>query len=316
MSRMVGVVVHWRDEEALADLVAAWPADPRFELVVVDNSRSLDPATYEGTATRRIDPGRNLGFGGGVNRGAAASDAEWILVLNPDASPEPGAVEALLDTCERFVERWPDTAGVAPAMTHPDGASQHRWQLQPLPTAATLLAQCCFLGGRRGPIDPPAEGATVEQPAAAVLALRRDIFSAVGGFAEDFYPAWFEDVDLARRLRDAGWTFRFAPSVRFRHGQGGSVSSLGYGRFLWLYDRHLTRYLRRHHGVGWALLAHGLLPLAALARVAALPLRRPRRAVSRVAAARGLLAVVAGALSGWRWPRSWAESYRPTESDD
>ena len=316
MTELTGVVVHWHDEDALRELVAAWPEDPRCDLVVVDNSRSLDPSALDGTPARLVDPGRNLGFGGGVNCGAAISSAPWILVLNPDAAPEPGAVVELLTVCRRFARRWPDTVGVAPALTHPDGSSQHRWQLQPLPTPWTLLAQCCVVGGELGPDSPPAAGAVVEQPAAAVLALRREVFETYGGFDEDFYPAWFEDVDLARRLADAGRTLRYAPSVRFRHGRGGSVSALGYGRFLWLYDRHLVRYLRRHHGAGWARLATLVLVLALGARLLLLPLRRPRRATSRRDAARGLLAVAAGALSAWTRPRSWADRFRARRSTD
>ncbi|MGD2116188.1 MAG: glycosyltransferase, partial [Acidobacteriota bacterium] len=92
-----GVVIHWRDEEHLAELVRAWPRDPRFELVVVDNGSSRElPALPEGVAGRTIRPGENLGFAGAANRGAARTRGAVILLLNPDAAPEPGALEALL----------------------------------------------------------------------------------------------------------------------------------------------------------------------------------------------------------------------------
>ena len=87
----------------------------------------------------------------------------------------------------------------------------------------------------------------------------------------------------------------------FRHGQGGSVGPLGYRRFLWTYYRNLDRFLAKHHGRATAAAARALLVAGMLLRLAVLPLRRPRRATSRAAAARALLATAAGAASGWRW---------------
>ncbi|MEM9599195.1 MAG: glycosyltransferase [Acidobacteriota bacterium] len=309
------VVVHWRNEEQLARLRAAWPVDdPRFELVVVDNSSTLGglepPAIL-------VDEGRNLGFGGGVARGVQRARGAWILVLNPDILPLPGALGGLLAAVEGATRDGDDsnsgigTAGIVPALEHPDGRPQHRWQLQPLPTAATLLLQTFFLAGSRGPISPPPEGTAIQQPAAAALALDRRVLEEVGGFDPSFFPAWFEDVDLARRLHRGGHRLEYRPSIRFQHDMGGSVPALGYGPFLWVYYRNLCRYLRKHHGPAAALAARGLLPLGMLLRLLLLPVRTPKRATGRLDAARGLLAVAAGALTGWRHPRPLVRRFSP-----
>jgi GT2 family glycosyltransferase len=155
--------------------------------------------------------------------------------------------------------------------------------------------------------EPPS-GAPVEQPAAAALALRKSAVEEIGGLDAGFWPAWFEDVDLARRLAAAGQRVRYWPAARFRHGLGSTVPRLGYGPFLWIYDRNLVRYLRKHHGAGWALAARVLLVLGILLRLVLLPLRRPQRAASRREAFRGLFLVLAGVLSGWRWPRRLVEA--------
>lgn len=298
------VVVHWRSEEDLAALVAAWPDDPAYELVVVDNSGTLGELPDR---VRRIDPGRNLGFAGGVNRGVAAARSPWILILNPDARPAPGALAALVAAGEEL----PGAAGVVPALVGPDGSSQCRWQLQPLPSAATLLLQTLFLGGARGPRREPPRGSAIAQPAAAALALRRDVLAAVGGLDESFYPAWFEDVDLARRLARAGHRLLYEPGARFVHGLGGSVPELGYGPFLWIYYRNLTRYLARHHGAVWQAAARVTIAGGMALRILLLPLRRPRRAASRWGAARALLGVIRGAVSGWRRPAELALRFTP-----
>ncbi len=296
------VVVHWRGEEHLTGLVDAWPRDPRFELVVVDNSATLGELL---APAKLVVPGSNLGFGGGVNRGLAETAAPWVLILNPDVRPRNGALDRILDAITDF----PEAAGIVPALEGPDGESQCRWQLQPLPSPSTLVSQTLFLGGDRGPRSEPDRGTFIEQPAAAALVLRRTVLDELGGFDESYYPAWFEDVDLARRLRQGGYRLIFEPAARFVHALGGSVPELGYGPFLWVYYRNLTRYLRRHHGAEWALAARWTLIKGMLLRLLLLPLRRPRRAPSRRAAAAALVDVIRGAASGWQRPVTYAEEF-------
>ncbi|MEM7048684.1 MAG: glycosyltransferase [Acidobacteriota bacterium] len=300
--QLSAIVVHWRGEDHLRALWAAWPDDPRFELVVVDNGSDgslADLAAELGAGW--VSPGRNLGFSGGVNAGARVARAPLLLILNPDIVPRPGALERLL---EGFVAD-PAVAGLAPRLIGPDGARQTAWQLRPLPRSADLLLQACLVPVGGGPDEEPAGGSVVEQPAAAAQAVRRAVFDRLGGFDEAFYPAWFEDVDFARRLATAGERLRYHPAAEFRHHLGATVEGLGLGPFLWIYYRNLLRYGRKHHGAWLAPLARLLLPLAALLRILLLPLRRPRRARSRGQAMTAYGALALGALSGWRWPSAW-----------
>jgi GT2 family glycosyltransferase len=295
LPHLTGVVVHWRNEDLLAGLVAAWPRDPRFELLVVDNGSSAPlPA-----GVRILRPGRNLGFAGGANAGAAEAKGEILLVLNPDVVPEEGALDRLL---EGFAAH-PEAAGLAPRLIGPSGEPQAAWQLRRLPSPWQCLWHALPLPNLTLRRAEPAAGARVEQPAAAALALRKEALARAGGFDAGFHPAWFEDVDLARRLKEAGLVLRYWPASVFRHGLGASVPRLGYGRFLWIYYRNLTRYLTKHHGQLWALAARLALIPGIAVRLLFLPLYRPRRAASRTEAARGLLTVLAGTLSGWRRPK-------------
>ncbi len=296
------IVVHWRAEQDLAALLGAMPADERFEVVVVDNSgtAALPPAR----GARLVRPGRNLGFGGGANLGASIAHAPLLLVANPDISPEAGAFDALLAGFAAL----PDTAGLAPRLVGIDGKPQTAWQLRALPRPAQLLQHAFFRDASRGLATEPGAGEAVAQPAAAALALRRSVWERLGGFDSTFHPAWFEDVDLARRLASAGGSIAYWPDAVFRHGLGGSVAPLGYGAFLWHYHRHLGRYLRKHHGRGWAAAARCLLVIGALLRALAVPLRQPRRARSRGDALAGLAALSLGAITGWRHPRGLARA--------
>jgi GT2 family glycosyltransferase len=300
---LTGVVVHWRNEDLLAELAAAWPCDPRFELIVVDNGSSAPlPAGLQ-----VIRPERNLGFAGGSNAGVAAARGEIVLILNPDVVPEEGALDRLL---EGFTA-WPDAAALAPRLLGPAGESQAGWQLRKLPSPWQLVLQALPLPGFSADAPEPPAGAAVEQPAAAALAFRREALVAAGGFDDGFFPAWFEDVDLAKRLQQAGSILRYWPSARFQHHLGSTVPRLGYGRFLFIYHRNLTRYLAKHHGRGWATAARIALIPGIAVRLLALPFRRPRRASSRREALVGLLGVLTGALSSWTRPRRLAAEAAP-----
>jgi N-acetylglucosaminyl-diphospho-decaprenol L-rhamnosyltransferase len=295
------VVVSWRSAADVLRLAAAFPADRRHELVVVDNAGESELDAVSAGNVRLLRPGGNLGFGGGSNAGARAASAASLLFLNPDATPQGDAFDSVLEG----LMRRPDAAGIVPRLVGENGAPQYRWQLRDLPRPAALLAHAFFWnpGGAR---REPAAGEAIGQPAAAALALRREIFEELGGFDDRYAPAWFEDVDLARRLATAGRRLLYWPEATFRHRIGSSVGELGYGRFLRVYDRNLARYLRQHHGRGWELAFRIMVPFGALARLTLLPIRRPLRARSRGEAAAALIGAGRAALGGWRKPEGSA----------
>ncbi len=287
-----GIAVNWHLETHLEELIRGWPADSRFELIVVDNSSSLSTAPENIQVLR---PSRNLGFAGALNLGCRHTNAPLIVTLNPDACPEASALEELITG----FKRWPDAVGLAPRLVGQDGRPQTAWQLRSLPSPWTLLLQAFFIPAGAGPSVEPAPGAAIEQPAAAALAIKREALIDIGGFDEDFYPAWFEDVDLAARLNLEGAKIRYCPSAVFTHQLGASVSQMGYGSFVWSYYKNLCRYLDKHHGRGWSLAARAALCVSAPARLVLLPLRAPSRAASRPQAARGLIELIRGAITNW-----------------
>ncbi len=204
-----------------------------WELVVVDNGSTDDTVARAGSVAGvvMLANSANRGFAAAANQGAMAAHGEWILLLNPDATAEPGAVEALTAASR---EGKAEAAGGR--LLNPDGTTQVGFTARRLPSVATLLAEVLLLN-RLFPGNPwnrryrclemdydrPAE---IEQPPGACLLLQRSVWEELGGMDESFFPLWFEDVDFCRRLRDRGGRILYVPAARFRHQGAHSVSSL------------------------------------------------------------------------------------------
>jgi N-acetylglucosaminyl-diphospho-decaprenol L-rhamnosyltransferase len=208
--RLAVVIVAFRSGASLPALLDALAPelDADDQVIVVDN----DCPEGSGTAvaghpavTRVVATGANLGFAGGCNRGAAAAGATDALVfLNPDCLPEPGLLEEL----RRPPSGWSAWMGM---VVLPDGE-----------TVNTAGGVAHYLGlawsGRFGrPVaEIPSEPAPVGFLSGACMAVRREAFDEVGGFAEGFFM-YVEDVDLSHRLRLAGHAFGLLPAARVRH---------------------------------------------------------------------------------------------------
>lgn len=164
--------------------------------------------------------GTNLGFARAVNRLLERSDAPWVVALNSDAWPEPGALGRLVAAAEAH----PEAAVVVPKLLRPDGSLEH--STHPFPTVTLALAE--VTGGRRWlprrlrrrwclegawDHDRPRD---VDWAVGACWLWRRAALDQVGGLDERFFM-YVEDLDWCWRARRAGWAVRFEPAAVVRH---------------------------------------------------------------------------------------------------
>jgi GT2 family glycosyltransferase len=224
--------------------------------VVVDNASSdssLDFTTkLDGIST--IRNGENRGYAAANNQGWRASRGNPVLFLNPDTEATPGAVNRLDQALEADPARW----AAAGKLIGASGATQIGFNLRAFPTVASVAADMLLLDEiwpanpwtRRYRMldadhDAPRE---VDQPAAACLMVRRPALERLGGFDENYQPAWFEDVVLCRRIWSLGGRILFEPGAVFIHQGGSSLRRLPPQEFLQYFHTNQLRYFYKHHG--------------------------------------------------------------------
>ena len=247
------VVTHESGAEigACLDAAAASGAD----IVVVDNASS-DQTRSEVTrrGVRLIANSENRGFAAAVNQGIQSLDTPLVLLLNPDARLETG-LEALCQCC-----RDERVAGACGKLVDAAGRPQVGFAVRSLPSPAALICEALLIN-RWWPRNPVnwhyrclgfefSEPAEVEQPAGAFLMIRRDVWEELGGFDEQFYPLWFEDVDYCWRAKERGYRMRYTPHAVVKHTGGHSLANISLENRQLYWYRSLLRFAAKHYRPG------------------------------------------------------------------
>ena len=249
-------------DDGAAPVVVVENGAPGSVAAALDAVLSARPAPW----VRIVQPGRNLGFGAGVNRGLAAlagleAPPEWVLVSNPDLVVHAGALPALRDT----LETHPAWAVVGPRIFTEGGDVYPSVRSFPSFTDAAGHALLALYNPenpftrRYNPGTP--EGGVVAQAAwvsGSCFLARRSALEELGGFDEAYFM-YAEDMDLCWRAHDAGWGVGFAGTAEVTHVQGVSTARHPY-RMLAAHHRSALRFTARTTK-GWRRAA---LPVAAL----------------------------------------------------
>ncbi|UCH77628.1 MAG: glycosyltransferase family 2 protein [Candidatus Coatesbacteria bacterium] len=239
--------------EALTSLLAQEPAGG-LEVIVVDNASADDGVavarSFTGVEVMALD--RNVGFGAANNLAAARASGQYLLFVNPDVVVPAGVAEELAS----FLEGRPQAAAAGPALVGRDGRLQ-RFCARRFPSAANLIFLVSGIGETRWggsalahryyPQSYYGRGpARADVLAGACMMVQSEVFNAVGGFDEAYF-LYAEDVDLCRRLADAGGEVWYLPAGPVRHYTGGSRRTPAP---LVVAASHLStaRYAERWHG--------------------------------------------------------------------
>jgi GT2 family glycosyltransferase len=228
--------------------IALGAVEEDTELIVVDNGSkdgSADLVREQFPVVKVIALERNEGFAGGVARGIAAAQGEWIAVFNNDTSVEPDAIGLMLEAGRVH----PRVASVAAQMRFADRRdllNSAGLELDRLGVAADRLVGTPLTALRE---SEPYEvfGAT-----GGAALLRREMLDQVGGFDESFF-AYFEDADLAWRAQLHGWRALYAPRAVVYHHHSATAQH-GSPAKLYLVGRNRIRTLAKNASNGMLLI--------------------------------------------------------------
>lgn len=257
-SRLVG---------ALLDGLRAQLAPLRAEVVLVDN------ASHDGTAdtvalqypwVRLVRSRQNLGFAAGNNLAARHATGRVLLLLNPDALAAPGCIARGL----ALMDAHPQVGLAGARLLAEDGSPQPSARMFPslvqeafvLSGLAARFPRSRWFGRLDRSWSDPDQSATVDWVPGAFALIRRSLFDALGGFDERYF-LYYEEVDLCRRVQQAGLQVQYWPELRVHHIGGASartvagesVSHAGSQLILWRARSGLL-YYRKNHGwlAAWA----------------------------------------------------------------
>jgi GT2 family glycosyltransferase len=284
---MIDAVVATRDSRELVLECVEHLRSPLLDRVIVVDNGSVD-GTAEALRDRvvvvRVEEPE--GLSSAYNRGAEVGSAELVLFLNDDVFAGDEAIALLAQA----LEGRPQAVAAAGRLVDPtDGRTQEEYLPRAFPGAVTLAAS--LLGRPRRPLElDEMTVVPVDQPPGACLLVRREAFEAAGRWNEDF-EFWFEDVDLARRLRGSGEVL-YVPAASFPHVGGASARRLSHADVVARHYRGALLYAQRHLGLAGRSITAPAYALAAAGRLVTARDAEIRRAYSRVL--RDALRVVVG----------------------
>jgi GT2 family glycosyltransferase len=279
---------------ALRSVRAATPApnskeELHIEILLVDNASSdgtVEAVRAQHPTVQIIANAENIGFGRANNQALAHVSAPYVLLLNPDAELQAGALEALV----AVLDERPQVAWVGPQTRNSDATPQISFG--PRLTLGNEWRQRGLVAGVRARAPRALAAAellttTEHEPdwvSASCALTRIEALRAAGGFDERFF-LYEEDVDLCLRLRAAGWRILHFPKAVVVHHLGRSMASVpGLARIE--YQRSHVRYYVKH--LAWPQVLGLRLLLAASAAAAFLQAgdghqRRLQRELLRIA---------------------------------
>jgi GT2 family glycosyltransferase len=274
--RLAVILVHYHTPGLAAVALEALRADVSgmsgaadsglaVDWLLVDNgSNDEERARLDTLPARRIDPGRNLGYAGGVNLGVAETDAEMLLLMNPDVIVFPGCVPALVERLRAAGNAGNDWGGAAiagPAFYWDHG----RRMLMPPAERRSRREELAAVLARRGAVREtrarrrwrrharrhwearaPLPSHTLS---GSLLALTRPAWEAVGPFDEGF-RLFFEETDWLLRAERMGIPAWYVPAAEAVHLYNQSAGREPRARG-W-FEESARRFRRLHYGADFA----------------------------------------------------------------
>ncbi len=238
-----------------------------MEIIVVDNDSrdgSAEMVSAEFPDVILIESGGNKGYATGNNLAFQRASGTRLLTLNPDTEFTDHSIQKTLD----WMEENPTIGAVGIRLILPDGSTQR--SVRGFPTFAGIFGALLrldrfFPHSSLGSYTLPGFDYTQTQPGPQPMGtfnlFRREALASIGDPAKPFdedFPIFFNEVDLLKRLDDAGWPAWHFAEAQVQHHHGASTKQVKKS-MIWESHRSLVRYFSKHTRGS----ARFLLPLVA-----------------------------------------------------
>lgn len=210
LPRVTAVVVAYGPEPLLPASVRALGTSTgvSVEVVVVDNGGATEEISLirREPGVRVVGDGTNIGFAAGCNLGAEHGTGDYLAFVNPDAVVDPGALAglvAVLDDHSVGIATASVRLADAPDLMNSAGNEVH-------------FLGFSWCGGLGRPATEFSQRRDVAAASGAAMALRREAWNELGGFAPEYF-AYYEDSELSLRCWQRGWRVVFTPDAIVQH---------------------------------------------------------------------------------------------------
>jgi len=223
----------------LASIILS-PSTQKYEVLLVDDASTDDVRKIE-TFFKNITVIRNkknLGFLKSYNKGARHAKGKWLVFLNNDVELAPFWLDELIKAFSLF----PDAGLVGSKLLNEDGTLQDGGGMI-WPDGSPWLA-----GRGANPKDPRFNYTrSVDYVSGASICIPRFSWEKLKGFDEQFSPAYYEDTDLATRIRQSGKKVYYVGTSEVIHFEGmshGKDLSSGIKRYQKINEKKFKRKWR------------------------------------------------------------------------
>jgi hypothetical protein len=254
--RLSVVIICWNDLRVIRECLRSIHEGTRatsFEVIVSDNGStdgSIEFIRENYPQVRVLENCANLGFAKGNNVGIRASQGEYVLILNPDTILHDGSLDKLV----AFADKHPEAGAFGCRVLNPDGTYQVSARLFPSVRRYWVAALYLRALGRFSRFFTHEEypgwrgdsERLIDWQSGCCVMFRGELLKQLGGFDERFFYH-FEEVDLCRRVWNAGFPILFTPEPTITHLGGQSVNRFPI-RFEIEKQRSRYRYFYKHFG--------------------------------------------------------------------
>jgi N-acetylglucosaminyl-diphospho-decaprenol L-rhamnosyltransferase len=231
------IIINWNSAHQLAECLEAVASSSRDEfklgkVIIVDNAstdRSLDDLERLGLPLQIIKNSQNRGFGAACNQGAANSNADYLLFLNPDTRVSPDSIDRAASFIKTSSAQKVGVVGIQ--LVDEWGKIQRSCARFPSPTnlwcsilGIDKLVKKKFTSYMMTEWDHNSTQ-RVDHVMGAFYLINNKLFQSLAGFDENFF-VYFEDLDLSYRVHQMGWSSYYLADVLSFHKGGGTSEKI------------------------------------------------------------------------------------------